>query len=81
MEQGIQQIALLPAAQRDIVLAAYRTAIGSTFLAGAIVAVFAFAIILYLPEKPLQTARPLAAVEVEPLSAEMAGPAELENAG
>jgi EmrB/QacA subfamily drug resistance transporter len=81
MERGIQQVAQLPALQRDMVLAAYRSAISSTFVAGAIVAVFAFAIILFLPEKPLKTARPLTAVESEFSSIEMVGVAELESAG
>ena len=81
VEQGIQQIAQLPAAQREIVLGAYRGAISSTFLAGAAVAVAAFAIILFLPEKPLKTARPAAVAGAEPAVAEMIGDAELESAG
>jgi EmrB/QacA subfamily drug resistance transporter len=81
VEQGIQQIAQLPAAQRDLVLGVYRNAISSTFLAGTVVAVTAFAIILFLPEKPLKSGRPVPVAEPEPLLPEMAGEVELENAG
>ena len=82
VEQGIQQIAKLPVAQRDIVLGAYRSAISSTFLAGAGVAIAAFAIVLFLPEQPLKSARPApVAAEPEPLFPEMSDGAELESAG
>jgi EmrB/QacA subfamily drug resistance transporter len=81
VEQGIQQIAQLPAAQRDLVLGVYRNAISSTFLAGTVVAVTAFAIILFLPEKPLKSGRPVPVADPEPLLPEMAGEVELENAG
>jgi EmrB/QacA subfamily drug resistance transporter len=66
VEQGIQQIARLPLLQRNVVLATYRDAISSTFLAGAVVAVAAFVIVLFLPEKPLKTDRPGAVAPVEP---------------
>jgi EmrB/QacA subfamily drug resistance transporter len=75
VEQGMQQIALLPAAQRDAVLGAYRSAISSSFLAGAAIALAAFAISIFLPEKPLRSkvvaepaggeARPEVAVEID----------------
>ena len=81
VEQGIQQIAQLPVAQRDIVLSAYRGAISSTFLAGAGVALAAFAITLFLPEKPLKTSRPGSIPEPESLAPEMAGDPVPESAG
>jgi EmrB/QacA subfamily drug resistance transporter len=58
LDQGLQDIALLPEAQRDVVIAAYRHAISTTFLVGAIITTLAFMLVLFLPEKPLQTARP-----------------------
>ena len=69
IEQGIRQIAELPVAQKDIVLAAYRNAISTTFLVGAIIAVVAFAMTVFLPEKPLKSTRvvPEAEPEVETL--------------
>jgi EmrB/QacA subfamily drug resistance transporter len=57
-DQGLQHIALLPGAQRAAVIAAYRHAISTTFLVGAIITALAFVLVLFLPEKPLQTARP-----------------------
>ncbi|NTW59529.1 MAG: DHA2 family efflux MFS transporter permease subunit [Nitrospirae bacterium] len=58
LDQGLQDIALLPDAQRAIVIAAYRHAISTTFLVGAVITAFAFLLMLFLPEKPLQMARP-----------------------
>ena len=58
LDQGLQDIARLPEAERLAVIAAYRHAISTTFLAGAIITALAFALVLLLPEKPLQTARP-----------------------
>jgi MFS family permease len=58
LDQGLQDIALLPDAQRVVVIAAYRHAISTTFLVGAIITALAFMLVLFLPEKPLQTARP-----------------------
>ncbi len=55
LEQGIQQIKQLPAAQKDIVIGAYRHAIGTTFLLGSIVIALAFVLVLFLPEHPLRT--------------------------
>lgn len=82
VEQGIKQIAQLPMVQRDIVLAAYRNAISSTFLTGAVVAAAAFAITVFLPEKPLKSARPTGADEPRPLGApETVCTPVLENAG
>jgi EmrB/QacA subfamily drug resistance transporter len=57
MEQGIKDIAALPAAQREIVLGAYRHAISTTFLVGAIITALAFALVLFLPEHPLKSGR------------------------
>jgi EmrB/QacA subfamily drug resistance transporter len=56
LEQGIQQIERLPAAQKGIVIGAYRHAIGTTFLLGSIVIALAFVLVLFLPEHPLRTA-------------------------
>jgi len=63
LDQGLQDIALLPEAQRIVVIAAYRHAISTTFLVGAIITTLAFMLVLFLPEKPLQTARPADAGE------------------
>ena len=56
MEQGIQQIAALPPAQRELVKDAYRHAISATFLMGSIILAFAFFLVFYLPEHPLKSA-------------------------
>ncbi len=58
MEKGIQQIAQLPPAQRNLVIATYRHAISTTFLTGAAITVLAFALVLFLPEHPLKSSRP-----------------------
>jgi predicted MFS family arabinose efflux permease len=55
IEQGMQEIAGLPGAQRDIVLAAYRHAISTTFLFGAAIIAAAFVLVLFLPEHPLKS--------------------------
>jgi hypothetical protein len=55
IEQGMQEIAGLPEAQREIVLAAYRHAISTTFLAGAAIIAAAFVLVLFLPEHPLKS--------------------------
>jgi len=55
LEQGIQQIEQLPAAQKVIVIGAYRHAISTTFLIGSIVVALAFVLVLFLPEHPLRT--------------------------
>jgi hypothetical protein len=51
----MQEIAGLPEAQRDIVLAAYRHAISTTFLFGAAIIAVAFILVLFLPEHPLRS--------------------------
>jgi EmrB/QacA subfamily drug resistance transporter len=56
LEQGVQQIAAMPADQHALLVNAYRHAIGTTFLSGAGVAAMAFAIVLFLPERPLRSA-------------------------
>lgn len=58
LEQGMQQIASLPLAEQLAAVAAYRHAIATTFLAGAAVTALAFLLVLFLPERPLKTARP-----------------------
>jgi EmrB/QacA subfamily drug resistance transporter len=55
LEQGIRQIEQLPAAQKDIVIGAYRHAISTTFLLGSIAIALAFVLVLFLPEHPLRT--------------------------
>lgn len=56
LEQGVQQIAGLPPAQRELVIGAYRHAISMTFLMGSIIMALAFFLVLYLPEHPLRSA-------------------------
>lgn len=56
VEQGIQQIAALPLAEREIVKGAYRHAISTTFLVGSIIIALAFILVLFLPEHPLRSA-------------------------
>src|SRR5580658_9189331 len=53
LDGSVAQIAGLPPSQHDAIVAAYRHAIGSTFLAGGGVALFAFLVVLFLPERPL----------------------------
>jgi EmrB/QacA subfamily drug resistance transporter len=62
LEQNMQQIAALPEVQRLAVVAAYRHAIATTFLVGAIITAAAFVLVIFLPEKPLRTSRPGAPV-------------------
>jgi predicted MFS family arabinose efflux permease len=57
MGQGIQDIAALPAAQHEIVIKAYRHAISTTFLVGAVITTLAFVLVLFLPEHPLRSGR------------------------
>ena len=56
LEQGVQQIAQMAPAQHDMLVNAYRHAIGTTFLTGAAGAALAFVIVLFLPERPLRAA-------------------------
>jgi Na+/melibiose symporter-like transporter len=56
LELGVLQIAKLPLAQHALLMNAYRHAVGATFLTGATVAALAFAIVLFLPERPLRGA-------------------------
>jgi len=56
-EQGIQQIAQLPQAQRDVVIAIYRHAISTTFLVGSVITAMAFVLVLFLPEHPLKSSQ------------------------
>lgn len=57
LEQGLQQIAALPAAEQTIVKDAYRHAISQTFLVGSVIIALAFVLVLFLPEHPLRSAR------------------------
>jgi EmrB/QacA subfamily drug resistance transporter len=57
MDRGIQDIASLPPVQRDMVLEAYRHAISTTFLVGAVITTMAFVLVLFLPEHPLRSGR------------------------
>ena len=55
VERSISAISALPAAERAVVMHAYRQAIGSTFLLGAAVAGLGLLIALALPERPLRS--------------------------
>jgi len=57
VEQGIQQIAQLPAAQKELIIAAYRHAISTTFMVGSAIIAMAFLLVLFLPEHPLKSSR------------------------
>jgi EmrB/QacA subfamily drug resistance transporter len=65
LEMGFQQMSSLPAAQREVLIHAYRHAIATTFLTGAAIAAAAFCIVLFLPERPLRSSRPAEASEPE----------------
>ena len=70
VDHSIAAISALPAAQRALVVNAYRHAIGSTFLLGAIVAALGLLIVLALPERPLRSGvqrHAEKAVEAEPV--------------
>jgi len=54
-EQGLQQIAGLPLAQREAAIAVYRHAIGTTFFVGSLIIALAFVLVLFLPEHPLRS--------------------------
>jgi EmrB/QacA subfamily drug resistance transporter len=56
LEMGVQQISKLPAEQHAVLLNAYRHAVATTFLTGAGAAALAFAVVLFLPERPLRSA-------------------------
>jgi len=55
LDLGVQQLAKIPPDQHAILMNAYRHAIATTFLTGAATAALAFSIVLFLPERPLQT--------------------------
>jgi MFS family permease len=55
---GAQQIAELPAAQRALVLDAYRAGLFGAFTVGAVIAGLGFLTVLFLPERPLRGATP-----------------------
>ena len=55
VDRSISAISALPAAERALVVHAYRHAIGSTFLLGAVVAALGLLIVLALPERPLRS--------------------------
>jgi EmrB/QacA subfamily drug resistance transporter len=65
LEMGFQQMSQLPAAQRQVLIHAYRHAIATTFFTGAAIAAAAFCIVLFLPERPLRSSRPAEAPEPE----------------
>jgi EmrB/QacA subfamily drug resistance transporter len=58
LQLGVQQIEKLPQEQRERLMSAYHAAIPTTFLTGAAIAALAFAIVLFLPEQPLRSAKP-----------------------
>jgi predicted MFS family arabinose efflux permease len=51
---GVLQIAQLPAAERALVLDAYRAGLASAFTVGAAIAGLGFLTVLFLPERPLR---------------------------
>jgi MFS family permease len=53
---GVLQIAELPAAERALVLDAYRAGLASAFTVGAVIAGLGFLAVLFLPERPLRGA-------------------------
>src|ERR1700691_645683 len=53
---GVLQIAELPAAQRALVLDAYRAGLSGAFTVGAVIAGLGFLTVLFLPERPLRGA-------------------------
>jgi len=61
LDQGLEQIAKLPSAQREALALAYRDAIAATFLAGTVFAAVALVVVLLLPELPLKSALATAA--------------------
>lgn len=54
---SVAQIGNLPAPQREIVLAAYRTGLSGAFAIGACIAALGFIAVLFLPELPLRSAQ------------------------
>ena len=58
LEMGVQQIGRMAPGRQEIVVHAYRHAIATTFFTGAAIAALAFGIVLFLPERPLRSARP-----------------------
>jgi hypothetical protein len=54
-ERSLSAITALPEAQRIAVVHAYRQAISSTFLLGAVVAGLGLLVVLALPERPLRS--------------------------
>jgi hypothetical protein len=53
---GVLQIAELPAAERALVLEAYRAGLSAAFAVGAVIAGLGFVAVLFLPERPLRGA-------------------------
>jgi hypothetical protein len=53
---GAGGIAGLPPELHDLVAAAYRQAVGTTFATGAVIAGFGLVLLLLLPEQPLRDA-------------------------
>jgi EmrB/QacA subfamily drug resistance transporter len=56
LSAGVLQIAELPAAQRAMVLDAYRAGLSAAFTVGAVIAGLGFLGVLFLPERPLRGA-------------------------
>ena len=68
LEMGFQEMGKLPLAQRELLVHAYRHAIATTFLTGGAIAAAAFCIVLFLPERPLRSSRPVEAPAPEETS-------------
>jgi EmrB/QacA subfamily drug resistance transporter len=56
LDEGLRRIREMPPDQQAALVEAYRHAIAMTFLAGAVAAALAFAVVLLLPELPLRSA-------------------------
>ncbi len=54
LNAGLTQIAGLPAAERAALLGAYGHALGTTFAAAACVSALGFAVLLFMPDRPLR---------------------------
>ncbi len=55
IHQSLAEIASLPADLHGVVLSVYRIALSESFFTGAVIAALAFALVMFLPEKPLAT--------------------------
>ena len=61
-QQSAQSVARLPPAGHAAFIAAYRHAVGTTFVAAACATALAFGVVILLPERPLRSGKPPGAV-------------------